>query len=97
MPELDPHHQWVWQAFEVLSSRRIESESGPQPIQVSEIAAYVEYVGVADEADKEDLLFLIVKLDSLMCDYIKTERARARKKAEAQAAAKVKRGKGRRR
>lgn len=81
-PELLEEGVWIWQAFLCLSEKRLVNEAGPQPIPVSEIAAYADYERVRGEIDREDLLYLITVMDRLWLEEAyKQRQARARKAA----------------
>lgn len=64
MPEILPHAQFYWQAYQTLSSRRLVVQGRPQPIQISEVLAYAQFIGVTDAYSRRDLLRLVVALDT---------------------------------
>jgi len=86
VPEVHPAHEWLMRSFAVLTGQRLHSDGRPMPIQVSELAAYADYVGIDDEADREDLLHVVTLLDTLVLEHIANERseqARAEKRRQA--------------
>jgi hypothetical protein len=85
-PELDPRHLWAWEGFITLIQQRATGHEGvPQPIPMSEIKAYVDYVGMADEADREDFLYLVLRLDSIALNYSHDQIRKQREKAQKEA------------
>lgn len=86
IPEVHPQHFWLWEGFLTLSSQRWHGHEGAlQPIPVSEIKAYAEYQGMADEADREDFLFIVIQLDGILREHMAEKTNRAREKQIAQA------------
>ena len=84
-----------WTAFQTLSRRRLINESGPQPIQVSELVAYADLMHITDLDDREDLLRLVGSMDQVFLEDSYKKRSATQKKE----ALKAKRGarRGRRR
>lgn len=82
MPTLDPHNTWLLRGYETLSSQRLKVDGRPQAIQVSEIAAYANYVGMADEADREDFLRIVLQLDKTALDFADDEARKLQAKAQ---------------
>ena len=74
VPELHPQNEWLMNAFAALTGQRLHSDGRPLPIQISELAAYADYVGIDDEIDREDLLLVVTILDSLVLNYTASER-----------------------
>ncbi len=66
-------------AFRLLSASRLWSEVGPQPIQLSEIKAYMQLVGIKDKSTKLKYVRLIRSMDSVTLKHIHAERDKARK------------------
>jgi hypothetical protein len=96
VPSIDPDHAWIIQGYELLAGRRGTVEGVPQPIPVSEIAAYADYMGITDEIDREDFLLIVCRLDGLALDFAAEATAEARNKqrreqAKAQRSAKRRR------
>ena len=88
MPQLYPLSKFFWTAFQTLSGRRQINEHGHQPIQVTEIVAYADLMGITDPDDREDLLYHIDALDRLYIADAYKKRESARKKAQQKAKAK---------
>lgn len=85
IPKLLAEAVWLWDAFEILSEKRIRNEIGPQPISMSDIRAYADYVEIADEVDREDFLHLITALDRVFISEVmkrKTERDERNKRRQ---------------
>ena len=81
VPEVDPYHYWVWKGFLTLTAQRWTGHEGtPQPIAVSEIKAYAEYVGMADESDREDFLDIILALDDIALSFTRQKISQNREK-----------------
>ena len=86
-PRIDPQNTWLMMAFSALSGQRIHIDGRPVPIQISELSAYADYVGITDEADREDLLHVITKLDTLVPQHSSEARsAQMREEKRRQAA-----------
>lgn len=64
VPTLWPESRFYWDAYITLSTKRIVSERGPQPIQMSEILAYAQYMRIDDDLLREDLFYMISALDT---------------------------------
>lgn len=62
-PELLPHLHWVWEAFGELNYRRGVSMSGPVPITLSDIEAYVRFRGIYSAQERDRLLTYLRVLD----------------------------------
>jgi len=73
VPEIHPHNRWIMRGYELLSSQRLKDQQRPQPIQISEIAAYVAFVGTMDEADREDFMRIVCKLDGITMDFVQSQ------------------------
>lgn len=65
VPELLPDAKWLYTAFEMLSARRYHIDGRPQPIQISEIAAYAEFEEIHDKTMRDDLLHMVSVLDAI--------------------------------
>ncbi len=65
MPELDYFALPFWLAFHALSKRRTWTDNGPQPIQFSEILAYLNLIGATDPDEREDTVLHVVEMDEL--------------------------------
>lgn len=77
-------YQWLWGAFCALSERRMRIDFTPQPIPVSEVAAFADYTGITDEVRREQLLAIVTVLDRLYMDH---HWQQVKKNADAAAAA----------
>ena len=75
MPEVERLAYPFWKAFEVLSGKRIRNEVGPQAIQVTEIQAYLDLLGVVDYDDREDTLYYVTMLDSMFLKEVYEKQA----------------------
>lgn len=80
-PEVDAFHHFIWNGWIVLCSQRQSSER-PQPLRVSDIAAYLSLVGRADEDDREDFFEVILALDSVFMRHVQEAIDRQNRKAE---------------
>lgn len=71
----------MWEAFEILSSRRAYNEAGPQPLPFAEISSFAEYAQVRDSEWKMDLLFrTMFRLDSVYLDHHSRKMAKENKR-----------------
>lgn len=75
-PVIPCRQRWLWDAWGILSGRRIENESGPQPIQISEIKALAEMYDLGAGMAAE-LLDVILALDVVYTSHIAQARAKA--------------------
>lgn len=83
-PKEEPFPQnllWVWDAFCILSRCRLTNQTGPQPIQVSEVDAYCDLTGIEHPNDLDDLLFFVTELDIVWLKRTHAKIAREREKA----------------
>lgn len=62
------------EAFDVLHSSRTQGFSGQNSIQVSEILAYLELVGIDSQQERVKYLRLIQKLDDVYFAYVAEKR-----------------------
>lgn len=85
MPVLLPEAVYFWEAFQTLSAKRIITDRGPQPIQVSEIKAYAEYMDIVEDDLKQDLFFLINRLDDTYLNAVRKAENDARTKQQQRA------------
>jgi hypothetical protein len=85
MPVLLPTAIYFWEAFQTLSAKRIITERGPQPIQVSEIKAYAEYMDITEDVLKQDLFYLINRLDDTYLSHVHKAENDARAKQQQKA------------
>ena len=70
LPEAEPYMA----AYEILASRRPPHQpSGPVPIAMSEIWAYVQLNGMTDDAEIDDLVRFVVMLDCMSCDVMREQ------------------------
>lgn len=83
VPTLLPGTEWLWTAWTVLATRRIRHPQ-PQPIQLSEINAYAQYLGLFGTSEHDLLIGVIGELDTY---YIATweREAEVQRKKQAQA------------
>lgn len=79
MPEVLPHAQFYWQAYQTLSSRRIIIDGKPQPIPISEVLAYTQFIGVNDAYGRRDFLRIMLLLDT---EYLSFKPARPPKRGK---------------
>lgn len=71
-PSLSPEADDIYGAFSVLSKRRKYNQAGLQPLEVSEVTAYLTELGFSGEESREEALHLILGLDDIfMADYFK--------------------------
>lgn len=68
-PTLRPEAAWIYSAFEVLSSKRLNIDRRPQPIQLSEILAYADFEEIDDKTMRDDLLYMVGVLDAKFLDF----------------------------
>lgn len=73
-PPLHPLILWVWEAFSVLDKGRQWGNSGPQPIQISELESYCRMNNIADHSD---LVRYIQKMDG---EYLRDYREKLERK-----------------
>lgn len=101
VPETHPRNEWLMIAFAALTGQRLHADGKPMPIQISELAAYADYVGIDDEADREDLLIVVTYLDTLVLNHtaetrVEQDRAEKRQQAKQNNATKPRGGRRRR-
>lgn len=65
----------------LLSRQRTADMSGPHPIQISEMRAYADLIGMTDPDDRLDLVSHLVILDEIWMADAHKKREAARKKA----------------
>jgi hypothetical protein len=58
------------EAFRYLSACRIWTEVGPQPVQVSEVKAYLDIIGITDPYTKKKYLTLVRELDGTQMQHL---------------------------
>lgn len=85
IPVLLPESVFFWEAFQTLGAKRMFNERGPQPIQVSEIKAYTDFMEIEDDDLKQDLFYLINRLDATYLDHVRKAEADNRAKQQRQA------------
>ena len=71
---------WVWEAFCALSRCRLTNQTGPQPIQMSEVAAYCGLASIERPDDIDDILFFVTELDLVWCKHTHEKIVREREK-----------------
>lgn len=71
---------WLQHAMCVLSRTRLCNETGPQPILPTEMLAYCEMQGIAEEGDRQDLLFFLNELDVIYLKHTHEQIRKAREK-----------------
>jgi len=64
-----PSAQWLYNAFEMLSSKRLYIDGRPQAVQLSEILAYADFEEIHDATMRDDLLYMVSKLDAIYLDF----------------------------
>lgn len=64
-----PAAQWLYSAFDILSSKRLFIDGRPQAIQISEIVAYADFEEIADKTLRDDLMYMVGKLDAIYLDF----------------------------
>ena len=69
-----------WEAYKVLGGSRIVHQGGIGPIPLSEIAAYMDVVGVRDVDERLKFIRMIQALDGVYVTHIN---AQAKQKSEA--------------
>lgn len=79
-PVIPARQRWLWDAWGVLSGRRIENERGPQPIQLSEIKALTELYGLGEGMSAE-LLDVVLALDVTFTNHIAQARMKASRRS----------------
>lgn len=66
-------------AFRHLSVCRLWDQVGPQPIQISEVKAYLGMVGIADAQTSLKYLRLIQMMDGIERNHIQKKQSKASK------------------
>jgi hypothetical protein len=69
LPVILPHAQYYWQAFQTLSSRRLIIDSKAQAISISEVLAYVQFMGINDAYGRRDFLRIMMMLDAVYLSF----------------------------
>lgn len=70
MPIICEEGEVAWAAFHDLSNRRTSNGFGPNPIQTSEIVAWLDLQGIDDADDRRMNYHLIGVLDSEWIRYV---------------------------
>lgn len=82
-PEPLPHAQIFWQGFTALSDRRLYDQGSPQPLQMTEILAYLQMHRLDDDADLvTDMLQYVVALDRHYVEHARKVAEQNRRRAE---------------
>ena len=68
-PELEGADAEVYTVFRQLSSARIYTEGGPQPIPVSELLAYCELMRIRELDQRQALLQIVQTLDATFIEH----------------------------
>lgn len=76
-----PDCRWLWHAWETLSSKRVRTESGPQPIAMGDILAFVTYERIEETAERDELLTVLRSLDAIYLSDAYEKIAKRRKEA----------------
>jgi hypothetical protein len=80
---------WIFDAFIALATQRLSGhDDHPQPIAISDIAAYAQLMDITDPDEKEDLLNGILKLDDVSLNYMRDQINKDNKKKAREAKAK---------
>lgn len=72
-PALRSEYRRYYDAFRSLSASRIWSQIGPNPLQISEIRAYLEMVGIEDPETKMMYMRLIQGMDQVEVKHIQAK------------------------
>lgn len=75
MPKIPQPDVWLWEAFCHLSEKRWRYEGGPQPIPVSEIAAYAAYHSIERDGPRGLFFYMMSCLDSHYMRHQRAEKA----------------------
>lgn len=70
LPSIPSGIAWAWEAYGLLSARRTYTNAGPQPIQISEMVALAEVLGL-DDSDRLDMMRYVTALDDLYVDHMR--------------------------
>lgn len=82
-PEPLPHAQLFWRAFTALSDRRTYDQGAPQPLQLTEILAYLKMNGLDDDREiVTDTLHYVVALDRHYIEHARKVADMAHRRAE---------------
>jgi hypothetical protein len=65
IPRPEPAAEWLWQGYLVLAAKRFRFYKEPQPIQMTEIKAYADYLGIEDEFRRALLFHIVSVLDQV--------------------------------
>lgn len=87
VPEVLLENRWLWKGWELLNERRIYDEVGPRPIPMTEINAYVEYIKLCEEDERDDFLYVVTLLDRAFREHVFKKSSKARRQADARAKA----------
>jgi hypothetical protein len=88
---------WVASAFISLSRTRVVLETGPQPINFSDMKAYCELEGIFLEEDLRDLVYYITEMDIVYLKHTHLKIQTGREKAAEEAKRKQERAQSARR
>jgi hypothetical protein len=80
-PVLFERSKWLWRAWLVLNARRVRTDSGPQPVPMSEMLSYVQYEDITEEWRREALLETMGALDGLYMEHTAQQREKAAREA----------------
>jgi len=66
---VSPHLVLYWDAFKALSGTRHLGMNGPQALQVSEITAYCNLLGIGRADERFDLFEIVRAMDVIFLDF----------------------------
>ena len=73
MPQIEDGDRSYYLAFRSLNKSRLRTEAGPQAVQISELLAYCQLLGIDGAEDRSKFLYMIQELDAEYLD-ISSER-----------------------
>jgi hypothetical protein len=68
-PKLSEDDADYYEAFKSLSGARVYTEVGPQPIPVSEVLAYCEFLNITDQFERQAILRIMQAMDSAYIEH----------------------------
>lgn len=80
MPKLKRFDDIYLEAYNTLSSTRVSTMAGPQPIQLSEIDAYFRVMGIDERDERVKYVALIQRLDQVYLQHAGEQIAKNNKK-----------------
>lgn len=74
--------EWMWVAYARLARRRQQTSAGPQPITMTDVAAYASYHNLNSAFKRKALMEVVTALDDVYLDHTRKDAKKAREKGK---------------